>query len=107
MYLEARAASLHECRNRTERDRPGRSAISNIQSQDMYTLDRLSSIVLGRRTGHVWFSGHAIRRVLVEGEDLCILDDREFVGGKSGKLWVVAEVKKWNADWPGWHGDRE
>lgn len=58
----------------------------------MDTLGALAGIVFGWVGCFVLLCCCAVGGVLVEGEELSIFDDGEFVGGECGKLGAVREM---------------
>lgn len=52
----------------------------------MSTLGAQARIVFRRASDFVLFCCRAVRSILVEGEELGVFDDGEFIGGERGKL---------------------
>lgn len=75
----------------TESHSPSRRHTGEVDDEDVNTLGALAGKVFGRVGGFVLLCCCTVGGVLVEGEELGVFDDGEFVGGECGKLRVVKE----------------
>lgn len=78
-----------QSRHLTESHSPSRRRAGEVDDEDVDTLGALAGKVFGRVGSFVLLCCCAIGGVLVEGEELGVFDDGEFVGGECGKLGAV------------------
>lgn len=77
-----------QSRHLTESHSSSRRRTCEVNDKDVDTLDTLTGEVLRRVSGFVLLCCCAVGGVLVEGKELGVFDDGEFISSECGKLGV-------------------